>query len=117
MTIKFALIDDTKMTVLNHQWFGKDEPTDVISFPMQEGDNQTTNSQQPMINQQLLGEIVVDVEEVSRNAQTYNVSFAQELARVMAHGTLHLLGYTDDSEDRRSAMKSIEDAVVEEVGE
>lgn len=112
MTIKFALVDDAEMATLNHQWFGKNEPTDVISFPMQETFDPKDTSKTP-----LLGEIVVDVDEVSRNAEAYSVSFAQELARVMAHGTLHLLGYTDDSEDRKAAMKVIEDAVVEEVGE
>jgi rRNA maturation RNase YbeY len=113
--INFWLIHDTKMIALNSQWFERNEPTDVISFPMDKPaqDNQLPTS--ALAENELLGEVVIDVDEVQRNAKTYQVSFAQELARVMAHGTLHLLGYTDDSDERKTAMKTIEDAVVKEV--
>lgn len=62
----------------------------------------------------LLGEVIVNKDEVLRNAEMYHVSYAQELARCVAHGVLHLMGYTDDTPQHKAAMSSIEDSVVSE---
>lgn len=94
------------MKKLNKEVFHRDESTDVISLPVGEvvpgkGD--------------YLGEVVVNQDEVKRNALEYKVSYAQELARVVTHGVLHLLGYEDDTEEGRKVMEGVEDMVVKEI--
>lgn len=109
--VDFSIVDDQCMIRLNSQWFNKENPTDVISFPMNQNDADTGH-EDPMLLPKLAGEIVVDEDEIKRNAEKFGVSFEQELARVVAHGVLHLYGYEDDTEEGRQAMKIIEDAVV-----
>ncbi|NCS32522.1 rRNA maturation RNase YbeY [bacterium] len=103
--VSFVLTHDQNMIELNTKVFGKEDTTDVISFPMQD---KHTNSE-------LIGEIVINVDEVKRNALDYGVTYEQELARVTAHGVLHLVGYEDDTTEHRSAMSRIEDTVVSEI--
>ena len=104
--VDILLVDDERMKSLNEATFAKDNTTDVISYPVDK-------------DKGLLGQLVVNVDEVKRNAKRFNTSYELELARVVAHGTLHLLGYTDDTDDARSVMKAIEDEIVSdyELGE
>lgn len=82
--------------------------TDVISQPI--GDELPDGTR-------YLGEVIINEEQVRRQAREYGVSEAQELARVVAHGVLHLLGYEDETPEKRAQMKAIEDAVVREVSQ
>jgi len=100
------------MKKVNSIVFGRDATTDVISMPIMEKINLDKSK-----DIELCGEIVVNHDQVVRNAKEYEVSYEQELARVVAHGVLHIMGYTDDTEKARSAMKAIEDAVVSTVPE
>ena len=109
--ITISLVCDNVIRTYNKQWFGIDETTDVISFPM------NTPIPDPDNNQTLVGELLINHQEVHRNAEKYGVSFEQEMARVVAHGVLHLYGYTDDTEKGRATMKAIEDTIVEEITE
>lgn len=106
--ISFWLNRDSQMVELNQDVFKKDSTTDVISFPIDE---------QMKDNTQYLGEIVVDQDEVQRNADHFGHRYEHELARVVAHGVLHLLGYEDDTEEKRAAMNAIEEKVIEEFEE
>lgn len=104
--VSFHLNRDDEMKALNKQVFDHDYTTDVISFPMAT----------PLPNNRdYLGEIVINQDQVARNAEEYGVSYAHELARVVAHGVLHLLGYEDDTPEKKARMSAIEDAVVREV--
>lgn len=106
---------DQNMRLLKKQWFGVDEVTDVISFAsgamMNKQIDKSTNRQMDDV----VGEIVVNEDEVRRNAEAFGVSFEQEMARVVAHGVLHVYGYQDDTKEGKAAMKAIEDTVVEKI--
>lgn len=111
-----VVTNDAKMRQYKKQWFGIDEVTDVISFATQkmtkdQSASWRTNDQLEG-SQDLVGEIVVNEDQVRRNAAEYGVSFEQEMARVVAHGVLHVYGYTDDTDEGRLAMKAIEDEIV-----
>lgn len=99
-------MSDSQMEKLNKQVFNKDGSTDVVSFPI---DEVLPNGKY------LLGELVINQDAVMQNSRKYQVSYAQELARVVAHGVLHLLGFEDKTKVGLQRMKAIEDAVVEEV--
>lgn len=76
---------------LNHNYF-----TDVITFNYNE-------------EKLISGDIFVSVEQVQINSEEYNSSFQRELARVLIHGVLHLLGLNDTNEEERKIIRKEED--------
>lgn len=75
------------MKYLNHETY-----TDIISFDYSIGNI-------------LQGDIYISTERVEENAREFNVSFGEELRRVMVHGVLHLCGYKDKSEVETTLMR------------
>ncbi len=69
-----------QMRALNRRTFGKDRATDVIAFPLQHGDL-------------LVGDLYVCLARAGRSADELGVSAREELARLLVHGTLHLVGH------------------------
>ncbi|MBI5504104.1 MAG: rRNA maturation RNase YbeY [Deltaproteobacteria bacterium] len=96
-----VLVGDERIRELNRQWRGKDQPTDVLSFSLLEGESMAGGSD-------LLGDIVVSVETLRRQAREGNWSDQEELARLLLHGLLHLLGYDHEREADESVMKAQE---------
>jgi len=71
--------------------------TDVITFDLGEDSG-------------IEGEIYISVERVEENSQKYNVDFEEELRRVIMHGFLHLLGYSDKTTSQKAQMRKKEQA-------
>jgi len=90
--LSIALVGQKKIKDLNKKYRNKGRPTDVLAFP---GDKQAG-----------LGEIVICPEEVKKNAKRFNSAYRKELARVLIHGILHLLGY-DHERSEFEAKKMI----------
>ena len=61
------------------------------------------------------GEIYISSERAAENAETYRVSLANELSRLIFHGSLHLVGHDDGAEDDRSRMRHLEDQLLGQV--
>ena len=76
---------------MNHDYF-----TDVITFDY---------SNKEVIK----GDIYISVERVEDNATTYDVTFNEEIFRVIIHGVLHLCGFNDKSKDDQTKMRNKED--------
>lgn len=96
------LTNDSEIHRLNLLYRGKDSPTDVLSFPL------LCPSATPFPHEGgalPLGDVVISVETAARQAQTHQVSLADELALLAVHGTLHLLGYEDDTEEGAENMR------------
>lgn len=115
--VSLTLLDDPGITALNHRYLGRDEATDVLAFPMDSaptaaGEAPAPGSSEPF----LLGDVVVSVETAASQAAEYGRPFPEELARLVAHGTLHLLGYTDESLEAAAGMHAKEDAVLVALG-
>jgi len=81
---------------INVEYLNHDTLTDIISFDYTVGN-------------ELNGDIFVSVERVEDNAKDFNVSFEEELKRVLAHGILHYCGYKDKSDVDAEMMRSKED--------
>ncbi len=91
--VSFLLTDDKQIHKLNREYRGFDKPTDVLAFALSEGE--------PMPNSEgLLGDVIVSVETARRQARTAKRPLVDELAMLLAHGLLHLLGY-----DHRTAKE------------
>ncbi len=77
--VSILLTDDRGIRGLNRRFRNIDRPTDVLSFPMED--------------ERLLGDIAISVETAIRQAGDFKVSLEEEMARLVVHGLLHLLGY------------------------
>jgi len=78
-------------TYLKHNWF-----TDIITFDY-------------TIDRIISGDLLISIDTVKDNANQFNVSFENELHRVIAHGVLHLLGYNDKTDEEKQMMREKED--------
>jgi probable rRNA maturation factor len=100
-----CLVDDATMRRLNAVYRGKEQPTDVLSFRWQEGDDR--GEQAPGL-ENFLGEVVISVETARRNSRLETHSTLNEIRWLILHGVLHLLGYDherDDGEMNRLELK------------
>ena len=84
--LSVLITDDAGIRELNHAWLGKDRPTNVISFAMQEGAGAG-------VQPDLLGDVVISAETAARDAAEAGVAVEHELCFLLLHGILHLLGF------------------------
>jgi rRNA maturation RNase YbeY len=94
--INYIFCDDDYLLEINQQYLDHDTLTDIISFDYSVGN-------------ELHGDIFISVERVRDNAIDFNVSFEDELKRVMVHGVLHYCGYKDKSESDERMMREKEE--------
>jgi probable rRNA maturation factor len=106
--LSLVLSDDSLLRDLNLRHRAVDAPTDVLSFPADEGEP----FPQPAGEAPYLGDIIVSVESVERQAQEVGLTAADELAHVVLHGLLHLLGYDHEEAEEEAVMKAREEAVL-----
>ena len=82
--VALVLAGDRALRDLNHRYRGKDEPTDVLSFPGEAAG---------------LGDIVISVDSAAANAKQLGRTLPQELDVLALHGFLHVLGYDHETDD------------------
>jgi probable rRNA maturation factor len=87
--LSIVLTGDAEVRRLNRQYRKKDKTTDVLSFPLLEGKKMRLGSRETIP----LGDVVISVPQTRRQARERNVHFRRELALLLVHGILHLLGY------------------------
>jgi len=104
--VSLTLTGDPGIRDLNRRYLDRDRPTDVMAFPMSVWEGLSF----------VLGDVVVSVDTARLQARDWNRPFPEELTRLVIHGTLHLLGYTDESEDSAALMHSKEDDVLGALG-
>ncbi|MDD3005684.1 rRNA maturation RNase YbeY [Flavobacterium sp.] len=94
--INYIFCDDEYLHKINVEYLDHDTLTDIISFDYTVGNL-------------IQGDIFVSVERVQDNANDFNVSFDEELKRVLSHGVLHYCGYKDKSPKDEALMRSKEE--------
>ncbi|WP_396160905.1 rRNA maturation RNase YbeY [Flavobacterium sp.] len=94
--INYIFCDDEYLHKINVEYLDHDTLTDIISFDYTVGNL-------------IQGDIFVSIERVQDNASDFNVSFEEELKRVLSHGVLHYCGYKDKSPKDEALMRSKED--------
>lgn len=99
--VSLTFTDNATIQHLNFQYREIDRPTDVLSFP------------QDMINF-LLGDIIVSIEKAQLQADEKGHSLEYELALLVAHGFLHLLGYDHAEEDEEKVMFALQQKLLDE---
>lgn len=96
--ISVAFIGEGRMRKLNKKYRKKNKVTDVLTFP--EKKLPFKKFSQELQKVQGLGEVVICLREVKKSAKKYKVSFEEELALVLIHGTLHLLGHDHEKSEK-----------------
>jgi rRNA maturation RNase YbeY len=97
--ITFTFVDDDTLYAMNVEYLGHDTYTDIISFDYSLGN-------------EIHGEVFISIDRVRENAATYEVSFEDELHRVIIHGILHYCGLKDKTEAESNQMRSAENAAL-----
>jgi probable rRNA maturation factor len=97
--LNFVFMTDKELLKFNRQYLAHDDYTDIITFDYSDG-------------KIVAGDILISIERVTDNAKKFNVSFDDELHRVMAHGILHLCGYKDKSAGAAKEMRKKEEDVL-----
>lgn len=113
--------DDATVHALNREYRGIDRPTDVLSFGLSEeagsgGDAGETAFALPPDSGVPLGEVVVSVETAHRQAAAHGRDLAHELAHLVVHGVLHLLGHDHAAPEEEARMRAREDAALAACG-
>ncbi len=104
--VSFLFTDDATIQGINNEWRGKDKPTNVLSFP-------AFPLRPGMAPKPLLGDIVVALETVQREAIEEQKTFENHLTHMFVHGLLHLLGYDHETDDDAEQMEHLERQILE----
>lgn len=99
--IDLILTDDQTITQFNYRYRKLKKPTDVLSFALWEKGNEKIDSPDKIIH---LGEIIISLETAKRQSQQLRHSWRKELAILIIHGFLHLLGYTHQKKKDKEKM-------------
>ena len=98
-TLVFLFVDDNEILEMNKKFLKHDYYTDVITFG-------------ELKDKKISGDIAISIERVLDNSKTYGVEFEDELKRVMAHGLLHIMGYSDKASSDKSVMSLKENKAI-----
>ena len=99
--ISLTFVDDEGITGINRQYLGRNYPTNVIAFSMNDGEFGD-------INPNILGDIIISTETAIRDAKAGDLSLEDEIDYLMIHGVLHLLGYDHELPGEAEEMKEKE---------
>ncbi len=94
--LNYIFCDDDYLLKINQDYLQHDYLTDIITFDYVSGKN-------------ISGDLYISIDRVKENAEEFNVSFDNELKRVMIHGVLHLMGYSDKTEAATAEMRAKEE--------
>lgn len=97
--LNYIFCSDDHLLSINKQFLNHDYYTDIITFPYREGNN-------------IEGEIYISIDRVKDNADQQKVSFENELFRVISHGLLHLIGFSDKTPKQKKLMREEEDKAI-----
>ena len=111
--VSVVLSTDEYIRELNRQYRGKDCPTDVLSFALNEGEEVEVIDGPEEV---LLGDIIISLDTAARQAEEYGHSLERELAYLTVHGMLHLLGYDHMNEEEKQEMRQEEEHILSLLG-
>jgi probable rRNA maturation factor len=116
--VSLLFVDEDAMAALNQQFLGKSGPTDVLSFPIEDEPGPTGRSPDlggsgPGVSPEegtltLLGDVVICPAVAAVNAVEHEVSLEDEVALLVVHGLLHLLGLDHEEEAEAERMEALE---------
>ena len=115
--LSLVISPQEKMRRLNLSYLGEDEPTDVLSFPMlpEQAAADSVAFVAPPDGVQHLGEIIISYPQAVIQARERQHPVKREIATLIIHGTLHLLGYDHDTPERERERKAREATILSDI--
>jgi probable rRNA maturation factor len=136
--LSIALVDEDEIHALNLEYRGKDSPTDVLSFELDDDDfdygepshelefkdgsepnrrTEARTSQAPKPNAmvRMLGDVIICPSVAEKQAVDFRQTFEQEMALLLTHGVLHLLGYDHIEDDEAEEMEATEREILKSI--
>jgi len=101
--VTIRLVEPSESQELNHQYRGKDRPTNVLSFEFEAP---------PMLELDLLGDLIICKQIIEKEAIEQEKPLLNHWAHMVVHGTLHLLGYDHIDDDQAIEMESLEKEIL-----
>ncbi len=116
--VSLSFVNDEEIQDLNKEYRGINSPTDVLSFPMmefeEEGEDIDEDEEFEYMEEELpLGDIVISMDRAKAQAAEYGHSFERELSFLVVHGMLHLLGYDHEEEKDERVMIKIQEEILD----
>ena len=100
--ISISFTGDGEISALNEERLGRTGPTDVIAFDLSEEGLPIDHVE----------DVYISIDTALENAGRYGVTLGEELLRLVIHGVLHVLGYTDSDERDRARMEQVQESMV-----
>ncbi|ARJ75745.1 MULTISPECIES: rRNA maturation RNase YbeY [Bacillus amyloliquefaciens group] len=113
--VSVTIVTNEEIREINRDYRGKDTPTDVISFALEEeGEDEVeiVGADMPTV----LGDIIISADRTKEQAEEYGHSFMRELGFLAVHGFLHLLGYDHMTKEEEEEMFSKQKDLLDEYG-
>jgi probable rRNA maturation factor len=113
--LSVTFVKNERIQEINREYRGKDQPTDVISFAMEE----MGEGEMEIIGEHLpkhLGDLIISTEQAVLQSEEYGHSYMRELGFLTVHGFLHLLGYDHMNEDDEKKMFTRQEDILKEYG-
>ena len=101
--INIIFTSDIHLSDLKKEFFFKDQWTDVIAFPLQNTNNF------------IEGEIYISIPTAKKNAISFEEPYEKELVRLIIHGSLHLIGIEDKSQEQKKKMTNLEEMYLNQI--
>ncbi|EGU60449.1 metal-binding heat shock protein [Vibrio nigripulchritudo ATCC 27043] len=105
--VTIRIVDEEESHQLNHEYRGKDKPTNVLSFPFEAP---------PGIEMDLLGDLIICKQVVEVEAKEQEKTVLAHWAHMVVHGSLHLLGYDHIEDEEAEEMESLETEIMQSMG-
>jgi len=105
--IGIRIVDENESQNLNHQYRGKNKPTNVLSFPVELPDD---------LEESILGDLVICAPVVEKEAAEQNKSSEEHWAHMVIHGVLHLQGFDHTTDEQADEMEELAIKYLEELG-
>ncbi len=112
--VSIALMNDSEIKILNHQYRQIDQPTNVLSFS--QFDPSSPSVKMDTGQALLLGDIILSLDTLQREASEQNKNLEHHTAHMMVHGFLHLMGYDHMIEDEAEIMEALEIKILKDMG-
>lgn len=113
--VSISFVDNDRIQEINAEYRDKDQPTDVISFALEEegeGEIEIKGEDLP----RMLGDIIISVPKAIEQAEEHGHSFRREMGFLTLHGFLHLLGYDHMTEEDEKEMFGLQDTLLNSFG-
>jgi probable rRNA maturation factor len=100
-TINYIFCSDEHLRKVNIDFLAHDYYTDIITFDNADYEDEIS------------GDLYLSIDRIAENAKDFGVTFQYELGRVLIHGILHLIGYTDETDEGEAQMRILETKALE----